>query len=95
MCPVRCQIFTVPGWESTTGSSPSFPPFSRVNHAKFIVSDSRVNIGTSNWEWGYFAQTAGASLNTDDPSLVSAAQAVFDADWESAYAVPLLLPAVH
>ena len=59
-----------------------------------IVSDSRVNIGTSNWEWRYFAQTAGASLNTDDPSLVSAAQAVFDADWESAYAVPLL-PAVH
>ena len=72
-----------------------WPAFTRVNHAKFIVSDSRVNIGTSNWEWGYFAQTAGASLNTDDPSLVSAAQAVFDADWESAYAVPLLLPAVH
>ena len=68
----------------------AWPSFTRVNHAKYIVSDSRVNIGTSNWEWGYFAQTAGASLNTDDPNLVSAAQAVFDADWSSAYAVPLL-----
>lgn len=58
----------------------------RVNHQKYIVSDSRVNIGTSNWEWGYFHQTAGASYNTNDTALVAAAQAVFDADWESPYA---------
>ena len=49
----------------------------------------RVNFGTSNWQWGYFHNTAGASFNTDAPGLVKSAQAVFDADWESGYAVPL------
>lgn len=57
--------------------------------AKYIVSERRVNIGTSNWEWGYFFQTAGASLNTDAPGLVAAAQTVFDQDWDSAYSVPV------
>jgi phospholipase D3/4 len=62
---------------------------SRGRRHRYAVSDGRVNIGTSNWQWGYFHNTAGASLNTADPSLVAAAQAVFDADWDSAYAVPL------
>ena len=53
------------------------------------MTDGRVNFGTSNWQWGYFHNTAGASFNTDAASLVSAAQAVFDADWQSDYAVPL------
>ena len=53
------------------------------------MSERRVNIGTSNWEWGYFFQTAGASLNTDAPGLVAAAQTVFDQDWDSAYSVPV------
>ena len=50
------------------------------------MSDSRLNVGTSNWEWGYFHQTAGASWNTNASSLVAAAQAVFDRDWQSKYA---------
>ena len=53
------------------------------------MSDRRVNFGTSNWQWGYFHNTAGASLNTNATDLVAAAQAVFDADWQSSYAVPL------
>ena len=69
--------------------SAAWPSFSRVNHAKYIVSEARGNVGTSNWEGGYFYQTAGASLNTDDAALVRAAQEVFDRDWESAYSVPL------
>jgi hypothetical protein len=90
---LEVRQYYVPGWDHTTQTDADvadvWPSFSRVNHAKYIVSDSRVNIGTSNWEWGYFHQTAGASYNTNDSALVSGAQAVFDADWESKYAVPL------
>ena len=69
-----------------------WPSFSRVNHAKYIVTDRRLNLGTSNWQWGYFHDTAGTSLNTNDTPMREAAQAAFDADWASAYAVPLVYP---
>merc|ERR1712178_384625 len=54
-------------------TSAAWPSFTRVNHAKYIVTDRRLNIGTSNWQWGYFHSTAGASLNTDDAKLVAGA----------------------
>ena len=46
-------VFQVPGWGNTQGngssaydaSLPPFPPHSRVNHAKYLVTDRRVNIG--------------------------------------------------
>ena len=85
---LEVKQYEVPGWQST-GDHDTWPAFSRVNHAKYIVSDNRVNIGTSNWEWGYFYQTAGASWNTNATEVVAAAQRVFDADWESPYARPL------
>jgi phospholipase D3/4 len=80
--------YVVPGWNLTTGATAPWPAYTRVNHQKYIVSDTRVNVGTSNWEWGYFHQTAGASYNTNETALVAAAQAVFDADWDSPYAQP-------
>jgi phospholipase D3/4 len=51
---LEVRLFEVPGWNSTEGVLAQFPQYSRVNHAKFIVSDTRLNIGTSNMEWGYF-----------------------------------------
>eukprot|EP01052_Picozoa_sp_SAG31_P012942 SAG31_NODE_767_length_12232_cov_6.917827_4_plen_530_part_00 len=86
---LEIRLFEVPGWDSTIGNAASYPPYSRVNHAKYIVSDKRVNIGTSNMEWGYFWNTAGASFNTDHNGLVEQAQAIFDRDWESQLAKPL------
>ena len=91
---LEVREFFVPGWnqtESCGGKCPSkkWPAYSRVNHAKYIVSDGRLNVGTSNWQWGYFHNTAGLSFNTDGAALVTTAQAIFDADWASAYAVPL------
>jgi phospholipase D3/4 len=89
---LEVKEYEVPGWKLTEGrtigvnATAAWPSFTRVNHAKFIVSDSRLNVGTSNWEWGYFHQTAGASWNTNASSLVAAAQAVFDRDWQSKYA---------
>ena len=81
---LEIRLFEVPGWDST-GNGKDWPPYSRVNHAKYIVTDRRVNVGTSNMEWSYFYQTAGASLNTDHPLLRQGVQSVFERDWNSQY----------
>jgi len=83
-------VFEVPGWDKEhDGEKSEFPLFSRVNHAKFIVTDDRFNIGTSNMDWGYFHTTAGTSFNSNHPGLRTTLQAAFDRDWNSAYNSPL------
>ena len=42
----------VPGWNQTAGPNSTYPAYSRVNHAKYIVTDNRLNVGTSNMAWG-------------------------------------------
>jgi phospholipase D3/4 len=86
---LEIKLFMVPGWNSTTGSNRKFPGHTRVNHTKYIVTDRRINIGTSNMTWDYFASTAGSSFNTDHSALVSTLQSVFDRDWASPYAYRL------
>jgi phospholipase D3/4 len=83
---LEIKLFTVPGWNSTSGSNRRFPGHTRVNHTKYIVTDRRINIGTSNMTWDYFASTAGSSFNTDHSELIRTLQAVFDRDWASSYA---------
>jgi phospholipase D3/4 len=83
---LEIKQFIVPGWNSTAGPCRQFPGHTRVNHTKYIVTDRRINIGTSNMTWDYFASTAGSSFNADHPSLVRTLQAVFDRDWASSYA---------
>lgn len=98
---LEIKRFVVPGWDSTEVASAGgsygrkeaerlYPGHTRVNHAKYIVTDKRINIGTSNMTWDYFSATAGASFNSDDQELVHKLREVFDRDWESPYAVPLL-----
>jgi phospholipase D3/4 len=83
---LEVKQFIVPGWDSTSGNSRKYPGHSRVNHTKYLVTDRRINIGTSNMTWDYFASTAGSSFNADHPALVRTLQAVFDRDWASSYA---------
>ena len=83
---LEIKQFIVPGWDSTSGNSRKYPGHSRVNHTKYLVTDRRINIGTSNMTWDYFASTAGSSFNADQPALVRTLQAVFDRDWASSYA---------
>jgi phospholipase D3/4 len=83
---LEIKQFIIPGWDNTAGTRRAYPGHTRVNHTKYIVTDRRINIGTSNMTWDYFASTAGSSLNTDHPSLVRTLQAVFDRDWASSYA---------
>ena len=83
---LEIKQFIVPGWDSTNGPARKYPGHTRVNHTKYIVTDRRINIGTSNMTWDYFASTAGSSFNADHPALVHTLQAVFDRDWASSYA---------
>jgi len=83
---LEIKQFIVPGWNSTSGSLRKYPGHSRVNHTKYIVTDRRINVGTSNMTWDYFACTAGSSFNADHPRLVQTLQNVFDRDWASSYA---------
>ncbi len=98
---LEIKRFLVPGWDDTEVKSAGgtygrqqaerqYPGHTRVNHAKYIVTDKRVNIGTSNMTWDYFSATAGASFNSDDQQLVGQLQTVFDRDWQSPHAVALL-----
>lgn len=91
---LEVRLFEVPGWNETKlppkgGEQAGYPAFSRVNHAKYIVSDQRLNIGTSNMAWSYFYNTAGASFNSDHPGLREGLQAIFDRDWDSIYSTVL------
>ena len=86
---LEIKEFRIPGWNSTDGQNAQFMPYSRVNHAKYLVTEKRANIGTSNWQWGYFYTIAGMSLNTGDVAAVRTVQQIFDRDWSSAYATDL------
>ncbi len=83
---LEIRRFYVPGWHSTEGPDRLYPGHTRVNHTKYIVTDQRLNIGTSNMTWDYFTNTAGTSFNTNHPGLVQKLQEIFDRDWESQYA---------
>jgi phospholipase D3/4 len=83
---LEIKQFIIPGWDSTSGSVRKYPGHTRVNHTKYIVTDRRINIGTSNMTWDYFASTAGSSFNADHPTIVRTLQSVFDRDWASSYA---------
>ncbi|KAK0411595.1 hypothetical protein QR680_005735 [Steinernema hermaphroditum] len=82
---IEVRLFTVP-------STPEQAKIdhARVNHNKYMVTENRVYIGTSNWAGDYFINTAGVGLVVaEDPGerrVVDALDAVFERDWTSSYA---------
>ncbi|KAK7283130.1 hypothetical protein RIF29_12438 [Crotalaria pallida] len=93
---VEIKYYVVPGFNHTGpaiqgGASTGniYPGFTRVNHGKYAVSDVRAHIGTSNLVWDYFYTTAGVSFGTYNTAIVSQLQEIFEADWNSPYAVPV------
>uniref|UniRef100_A0A4W6FV52 Phospholipase D family, member 7 n=1 Tax=Lates calcarifer TaxID=8187 RepID=A0A4W6FV52_LATCA len=92
-CDIDIKIFTVP---STPEQMKIL--FARVNHAKYMVTDRVVYIGTSNWSENYFTQTAGVGLVVNQTgsevgkgqqTLQSQAEELFLRDWRSQYASTL------
>ncbi|KAK3037679.1 hypothetical protein RJ639_030623 [Escallonia herrerae] len=93
---IEIKYYIVPGYNLTgpairngmnTGNI--YPGFTRVNHGKYAVSDVRAHVGTSNLIWDYFYSTAGVSFGTYNPAIVGQLQDIFEADWNSPYAVPV------
>ncbi|MDA8390554.1 MAG: phospholipase D-like domain-containing protein [Gammaproteobacteria bacterium] len=69
-----------------TGAQLRFPPgrFARpyvFDHAKYMVSGHALEIGSANFTWSTFHRDRDYIWTTRTPGLVSAARAVFDADW--------------
>ncbi|XP_029020895.1 5'-3' exonuclease PLD3 isoform X2 [Betta splendens] len=92
-CNIHVKIFAVP-----SSVEQMKIPFARVNHAKFMVTDRVVYIGTSNWSENYFTQTAGVGLvvnqtgsevGLDQQTLQSQAEHLFLRDWSSQHATAL------
>ncbi|PIA36119.1 hypothetical protein AQUCO_03400198v1 [Aquilegia coerulea] len=95
---IEIKYYNVPGFSRTgaaiiNGLSTDniYPGKTRVNHAKYVVSNSRAHIGTSNFKWDHFYTTSGVSFGTYNPAIVSQLQEIFDADWNSPYTVPFKL----
>eukprot|EP00033_Pygsuia_biforma_P001167 GCRY01001328.1.p1 GENE.GCRY01001328.1~~GCRY01001328.1.p1 ORF type:complete len:465 (+),score=29.97 GCRY01001328.1:119-1513(+) len=80
---ISVRIFEVP--DNVTPSV----PFTRVNHAKYMVTDAHAFIGTSNWSPDYFEETGGVSFISPQPALRQQLQDIFDRDWFSTFATPI------
>ncbi|XP_059377311.1 5'-3' exonuclease PLD3-like isoform X1 [Carassius carassius] len=89
-CNIHAKVFEVPSTREQQRI-----PFARVNHAKYMVTDRVVYIGTSNWSENYFTQTAGVGLVVNQTgsavgqgqqTIQSQMQDVFQRDWHSEYA---------
>lgn len=65
-------------------------PYTRVNHAKWMITDNIFYVTTSNWVGDYFVNTAGVGTSIwNNAKLLANATAVFDRDWSSSYSIPL------
>ncbi|KAG2245189.1 hypothetical protein Bca4012_014798 [Brassica carinata] len=93
---VEIRYYVVPGFNKTgpavrngTKTGNMYPGYTRVNHGKYVVNEVRAHIGTSNLVWDYFFATSGVSFGTYNSEIVLKLQEIFDADWNSPYAVPV------
>lgn len=59
--------------------------YTRVNHAKFIVTDTQALVSTSNWSYDYFYTTVGVSAAFNIPLMRRQLADVFERDWGSKY----------
>lgn len=93
---VEIKYYIVPGFnmtgpavkhEAETGNL--YPSHSRFYHAKYAVSDVRAHIGSSNIIWDHFYSTADVSFGIYDTAIAVQLQEIFEADWNSPYAVPV------
>ncbi|XP_052010995.1 5'-3' exonuclease PLD3-like [Xyrauchen texanus] len=92
-CNIHTKVFEVP-----SAKEQKTIPFARVNHAKYMVTDRVVYIGTSNWSENYFTQTAGVGLVVNQTgsavgwgqqTIQSQLHNIFQRDWDSEYAQTL------
>ena len=70
-------------------------PYSRVNHNKYMVTETTAYVGTSNWSGDYFISTAGigyvisqevSNSSSTRNAIQNELRQVFERDWNSKYA---------
>ena len=77
---VEIKVSYIPPW------SGGEVPFSRVGHSKYLVIDGvRGWIGTSNWEYSYFATSRDMGLVYAGKGLGERARYFFERDWNGPY----------
>ena len=59
--------------------------YTRVNHAKFFVTDSESYVSTNNWIADYFLSTHGINVIVKNEVLRQSLQTAFNRDWSSPY----------
>lgn len=73
--------------------SPYTPPapYTRVSHSKFIITDQRAYVTTSNCGADYYLYTGGVSSNilSTTSEAYQTINTMFDWDWNSSYAKPI------
>eukprot|EP00019_Armaparvus_languidus_P002067 CAMPEP_0168598748 /NCGR_PEP_ID=MMETSP0420-20121227/11611_1 /TAXON_ID=498008 /ORGANISM="Pessonella sp." /LENGTH=411 /DNA_ID=CAMNT_0008636183 /DNA_START=75 /DNA_END=1310 /DNA_ORIENTATION=+ len=80
---VEVRVFRVPALK---GSPPI--PFTRVNHAKFMITEKIAYVGTSNWDGDYFNSTGGLGWTITASSVKRDMDNIFQRDWSSVYTFP-------
>lgn len=91
MLPWIQSLAVMPGVEIRFTNIPEhsagFVPFSRVEHAKYLVADrGRCWVGTSNWSESYFRRSRNISLFCEGESLAGLLTDFFDQGWNGPYA---------
>ncbi|XP_054289745.1 5'-3' exonuclease PLD3-like [Macrosteles quadrilineatus] len=82
---ISVKLFVVP-----ETAEQSKIPFARVNHNKYMVTDTTAYIGTSNWSGDYFVSTGGVGVVIEgDTQLRKQLEDVFLRDWNSEFAYDL------
>ncbi|GAB1601425.1 phospholipase D3-like [Argonauta hians] len=87
---IQTKMFQVPSFTPEQQKI----PFARVNHNKYMVTDTHAYIGTSNWSGDYFEYTGGIGLivkaagisKINNNDFRQQLEAVFQRDWNSKYA---------
>ncbi|CAD5232320.1 unnamed protein product [Bursaphelenchus xylophilus] len=85
---IQVKVFQVPPYNVTI-------PYTRVNHAKYMISDYTATVCTSNWSADYFINTGGVSIvmKSEDArtesKIVKDLREIFERDWDSEYATDL------
>eukprot|EP01080_Neovahlkampfia_damariscottae_P009236 gene9236-1322_t len=63
--------------------------FTRVNHAKYMITENELFISTSNFSEDYFYKTFGIGFFANSPQLMNTLKLIFNRDWESKYSTIL------
>lgn len=87
---IHVKLFNVPSFDPFQKSI----PFARVKHDKYMVTESGLYIGTSNWTPDYFINTCGVGVviepvvksSRGSQGVIKTMQDIFERDFNSEYA---------